>query len=208
MTVRFPTLMLALVTIAALAVSTGCGSSPKTNFYVLDSTAERAPITTDLRIGIGPVTLPPYLDRTAIVSRSSGTTIDVADFDLWAEPLEGAFARTLAEDISRLFGTEAVFVHPWGTTMKVIFRVPVRVIRFDSSPNGDATLVALWRILDDQQMELVGPQRSVISIDATDAAFPASATALSHAITTLSKEIAAAVPDAFKGWKADYDPSR
>lgn len=200
--------MLALCAAAVLPLMTACGSSAATDFYVLEASADRGPMTTDLRIGVGPIELPAYLDRDGIVTRSDLTSLEVAEFDRWAEPLDDAFGRVLSEDLSRLFGTEAVFVHPWGATRALQMRIPVRVVRFDSKANGDAVLVALWSILDEQQNELVAPRRSIIGVNAKGADFAATTAALSHAVSRLSRDIAAAVPDGYKGWKAAYDPAR
>src|SRR4029450_13669808 len=66
--------VLALLGICLLGLS-GCAGSPPTRFYVLPSLtgAETAPPAAprDLTIGVGPVTLSPYLDRLPIVTRAS-----------------------------------------------------------------------------------------------------------------------------------------
>ena len=61
-----PAGILALLSVCLLGLS-GCASSPPTRLYVLPSMtgADAAPQATprDLTIGVGPVTLHPYLDR-------------------------------------------------------------------------------------------------------------------------------------------------
>jgi uncharacterized protein len=41
----------------------------------------------DLTIGVGPVTLPPYLDRLPIVTRASRARLVLGEFDQWAASL-------------------------------------------------------------------------------------------------------------------------
>ena len=45
--------------------------------------------TPDLTVGVGPVTLPPYLDRPQLVTRAGSNRAVLADFDSWVEPLPG-----------------------------------------------------------------------------------------------------------------------
>ena len=72
----------------------GCETSEQARLYTLSGlpfTAASASIqpasTSALAIGIGPVTLPFYLDRPQIVRRTSPNRLEIAEFDRWAEPL-------------------------------------------------------------------------------------------------------------------------
>src|SRR4030095_6149431 len=78
----------------ALLVLSGCfGSTPPTHFYLVPSLTggDTAPPVSadqrDLTLGVGPVTVPPYLDRSQIVTRTSRAKLTLADFDQWAGPL-------------------------------------------------------------------------------------------------------------------------
>ena len=97
----------------------GCASTPPTQFYVLPSLAgsDTAPLSAadsrDLTIGVGPVTLPPYLDRPQIVTNTSRAKLTLAEFDQWAAPLHDIFSRALAENLALLIPTDRVLLHPW-----------------------------------------------------------------------------------------------
>jgi uncharacterized protein len=58
----------ALLSVVLLVLS-GCANTPPTRFYVLpaltgaETVALSSVVKADLTIGVGPVTLPPYLDR-------------------------------------------------------------------------------------------------------------------------------------------------
>src|SRR5215475_4363631 len=56
-----------------LLVLAGCANTPPTQFYILPTlaSADSAAANRDLTIGVGPVTLPPYLDRPQIVTNAS-----------------------------------------------------------------------------------------------------------------------------------------
>src|SRR5919109_1073251 len=107
----------------ALSVGTslligGCASQPS-RFYLLSAppSAEPVPLGTSggqgATIGVGPVTLPRYLDRPQIVTQTSPYELKLAEFDRWAEALDINFSRVLAENLSLLLPTARVVLAPW-----------------------------------------------------------------------------------------------
>ncbi len=102
-----------LLVCLALTVTTGCGSSPPSRFYVLtplspqDVTQEPQ---RDVVVRIATVKLPRYLAYTEIVTRSTQSGIERADFDLWAEPLENGFTRVLRTNLGLLIPSTRVVV--------------------------------------------------------------------------------------------------
>ena len=84
-----------------LMVFSACASNPPSRFYIVTpmSDAEMThPSRTnehDLIIGLGPITLPLYLDRSQIVTRTSLARLKLAKFDQWAAPLQDNFSRML-----------------------------------------------------------------------------------------------------------------
>ena len=99
---RSPAGCLALATIAAGLLFAGCAATTPTRFYTLSSLVaapgEASQGLPHLAIGVGPVTLPEYLNRPQIVTRVGSNRIALADFESWAEPLDGLFARILTEN--------------------------------------------------------------------------------------------------------------
>src|SRR5262247_418372 len=95
----------------ALLMLSGClGSTPPTQFYLVPSltSPDAAPASAgrhDLTLGVGPVTVPPYLDRPHLVTRTSRAKLALADFDQWAGPLPDTIARVLAGNLSLLIPT-------------------------------------------------------------------------------------------------------
>jgi uncharacterized protein len=183
--------LIALVALTALVLPAGCSSSPASRFYVLSPTAEVGSAV-DAAVGIGPVELPPYLDRDSVVTRDGPTTLSLAEFDRWAEPLQDGFERCLAEDVSAALGTSRIVVHPWGPA-PIDVRVPVQVVRFDSDASGTATLVAKWSVLHADQSVALPARHSTATVPAASSSFADTALALSQAVAALAQEIAAAV---------------
>src|SRR4029453_19268350 len=186
---------LALLGVCLLGLS-GCWSSPPTRFYVLPSLtgAETAPPAAprDLTIGVGPVTLPPYLDRLQIVTRASRARLVLGEFDQWAASLQDSVPRVLAENLSLLIPTDRVLLHPWSRTIEPDYQVTVDVTQFDAGPSGEVVLAARWRILSANEKEL-GIRKAHFTAAAGRQGYEATVSAMGHALDALSQDIAAAL---------------
>jgi uncharacterized protein len=197
------TTSLRIVTLAALAAGlalASCADSQPTRFYTL-AALQDAPDTAmratrpELTVGVGPVTLPPYLDRPQLVTRAGTNRVVLADFDSWAEPLDGLFARVLAENLALRLGTDDVLLLPQRRLVPLDYQVEVDVSRFDVDTSGDAVLEARWWVLDGDDERLLRNGHSSITepIQAGDPA--AAAAGLSRALGAMSHEIAQAIAD-------------
>jgi uncharacterized protein len=192
-----------LVVLAVLAAGltlAGCADTPPTRFYTLSSLAD-APGGTppanlpELTVGVGPVTLPPYLDRPQLVTRAGGNRMVLADFDSWVEPLQGMFARVLGENLALLLGTDDVLTLPQRRDFILDRQVEVDVTRFDVDTSGNAVLDARWWVLDQDGEKVLRSGRSTISEPANADDYTAAAGALSDALGAMSQEIAHAIVD-------------
>ena len=178
----------AVVAMAAVA----CGPTANSHFYTLDSTAAAdgsPPI--HLAIVVGPVSIPPSVDRPQLVVQVAPNQVTVDEFDRWAGPLDDSIARVVAGNLAVLLGTSEVGVAPV-TGFVPTHRVTIDVQRFDSMP-GDSVLVeALWAI----RPEAGGPVRSgrTVAREAVQGkTIDAVAAAHSRALAKVSTDIAAAI---------------
>ena len=188
-----PAGVLALLGVCLLGLS-GCASSPPTRLYVLPSMtgAETASPAAprDLTIGVGPVTLSPYLDRLPIVTRASRARLVLGEFDQWAASLQDLVTRALAENLSRLIPTERVVLHPWSRTVEPDYQVTVDVMQFDAGPSGEVILAARWRLLNAKEQALVMRQaRFTAAAGRRD--YEATIIAMGHTLDALSQDMAA-----------------
>jgi uncharacterized lipoprotein YmbA len=186
--------------LATLLTLAGCADSQPTRFYTLSPLADAPggtpPATLpDITVGIGPVTLPPYLDRPQLVTRAGGNRMVLADFDSWVEPLQGMFARVLAENLALLLDTDDVLLLPQGRPIRFDYQVEVEVTRFDVDESGNAVLDARWWVLGRDGEKLLRSGRSTISEPTAVGDYTASAAALSRALGAMSKEIAQAIAE-------------
>jgi uncharacterized lipoprotein YmbA len=97
-------------------------------------------------LGIGPVTLPQYLDRPELVWRVGPNEVRQAKSEFWAGSLAKQFSATLTENLRALLGPSEIVSYPWypGTRLDVV--VEVDVVRFELANDGAAHLVARWRL--------------------------------------------------------------
>lgn len=100
----------------------------------------------DLHFGLGPVTVPGYLDTQSIVESGPGGSIRYVPDAFWAEPVEKGFERALRYRVSARLGTSHAVSFPWYATTRVDWKVPVDVLRFEATTGGQAVLVARWSI--------------------------------------------------------------
>ena len=190
-----PAWVLAMLSVVLLGLY-GCASSPPTRFYVLPSLtgAETAPPAAqrDLIIGVGPVTLHPYLDRPQIVTRASQARLILGEFDQWGAPLRDSVTRSLAENLALLVSTDRVVLYPWSRTTVPDYQVTVEVLQFDAGPGGEVILAARWQILNTDEKVLV-MRTSRLTAAAGGHEYEAAVIAMGRTLDALSREIAAAL---------------
>lgn len=184
--------------ILCLALSlAGCAQIQPSRFYTLATTKIETPTAKrdkQLMIGLGPVTLPEYLNRPDLVTRSGQTQMELAELDKWAEPLESLVSRTLAEDLLVLVAAKDVVPVPQRRDINLDRVVEVDIIRFDADETGHVVLDARWRVYGRNGDRLLISSRSTVSEQgAPPPDYNAIVTAMSNALTQLSREIAAAI---------------
>ena len=182
-----------LTMVVALAVG-GCLSvSPLPRSYLLSATAPASSAPrTSVAVGVGPVRIPAYLDRSSILVRTGEGEVELSDQHRWAEPLRDGISRTLAANLSAMIPTDAVAVFPWRTSWAADYRVAVDILRFDGTPGGSVVLDARWRLLDAAGKELL-LRAAVLQESIADSTYAALVAAESRLLARLSRDIAAEI---------------
>jgi uncharacterized protein len=195
---RTAVIPLVLGAVVGLALS-GCAVTDPTRYYAL--TALRAPAATSpattadaITIGVGPVSLPGYLDRAQLVTRDGADALEILPYHRWAEPLDIGIAEAIAEDLAGRVGSERVAVFPWRGVLarSIDYQVGVAVARFDGTPGKSVTLDARWRLLGKDGKELAF-KRTTITEPVTSSEIPALVAAMNRAIGGLGQDISRAI---------------
>ncbi len=180
----------------ALLLVAGCATEP-TSFYTLSAAAEprpSAPSAPGLRVGLGPVVLPPYLERPEIVTREGPNGVRLAEYHRWAEPLEPLLVRTISGHLYALLDAEDVVPVPQRRDAPLDRVVEIEVLRLDADEAGQATLDARWWVYGGDGATLLQSGRSrVTEAGAPPPDYGAIVAAMSRAIAAASRDIAAAV---------------
>ena len=93
-------------------VIVGCSGSPPSNHYVLSAKAATPPSAKTPSLGIGPITVPEYLNRSGLVYSRQGNKLQVSGTERWAEPLEDGITRVISMNLAALVDTHNVRFFP------------------------------------------------------------------------------------------------
>lgn len=196
-----------LLTLAASLGLASCAVTDPTQYYTLGQAPARSVESTArastersnaagaaVGIGVGPVIIPGYLDRSQIVTRRGTDHVELSMFHRWAEPLEDGIARVLAEEIGARVPTERIVMFPWwGAVAQALqYQVVIAVLRFDGRAGADVTLDTRWRILGRDGGELAFGRSTVVEAT-TDSGYEALVAAMTRTVRTLGQEIAAEI---------------
>jgi hypothetical protein len=177
----------------------GLGARPDASkFFTLAPLAENGDDragggATRLWLGLGPIVLPGYLERTQLVRRVGPNEVKLAESDRWAEPLAEGVAHTLQRNLTVLLGAERVVLHPWSLATRVDLRVDLEVLRFEPAADGGAELKARWTVRDGTGTRLLAARESQLTEPPSGRETAAAVAAMSRALGGLSTEIARAV---------------
>jgi len=97
-------------------------------------------------LGIGPVTIPDYLDRPQVVLRTSRNELVLSESSRWAGSLANDSARVLEENLESMLAKDGFAVVSWRRGIPSDYRVAVQFSRFDALAGGTVVLKAQWVI--------------------------------------------------------------
>ncbi len=175
---------------------TACGSSPPVRYFSLSPTVSTVGQQTDdaAALGLGPIRMPEYLNRSQLVTRGAGQEMQVDEFNRWAEPLSDALHRIVSTDVDNAIDTLVVTAFPWESAVHagVDYRLIGHVSRFDADRAGGVMLDVQWGISEIASGDMVvQPHRSRYEAQAESPEDPASiAAAMNDALAGFSRDIA------------------
>ena len=133
-------------------VLAACGTTHNYRYYTLasvpavpDGSAADA-VKVPHILGLGPVTIPDYLDRPQIVLRTSRNELVLSQHSRWAGSLVNDSVRVLEENLDSMLAENGIAVVSWRRGVPNDYRVAVQVSRFDAMAGGTVVLKAQWVI--------------------------------------------------------------
>lgn len=174
------------------ALAGGCAKGPPPEFYVLNPTAPAAipGFEQGVTIGVGPVTLPPHLDRNQIVTNEDATKLLLSEKNQWAEPLKAGVTRVLLVSVGLALDSNRIYALPLRQRRTMDYQVAVDVLRLEGRLGGSAVLAARWVLLSGDGKKVLSTKVSRIEEPASGANMNDLVQAQSRAVAALGKEIA------------------
>lgn len=185
----------ALIIAAALVAGAGCATTPSPTFYQLEEPAKHqlSGLDRGLGIGVGPINVAAYLDRSQIVTWKTDHQLELSEFNRWSEPLKDSILRVIAVNLSNMLETTRVYGLPHkGKAIPLDFRVEIDIPRFDGRLGGDAFLLARWTLYGRDENALL-TKVSIITEPSGGEGYDKLIAAQNRALQTLSREIVDAV---------------
>ncbi|PLW70022.1 PqiC family protein [Pseudohalioglobus lutimaris] len=185
------------IALLLLPLLAACGTTPSSQHYLL--TAPEAPLPQGMTpsIGVGPITVPEYLNRDSLVKRIDSNSLAISSTERWAEPLEDGILRVVALNLAGLLQTENVRLYPWHPKRAPDYGVKLRLVEMDSNAER-VVLVAEWfvyRVADDSTVARRLSKQSR-PLPATTQNGNEVAAAYSELLYALSQEVAASIAEA------------
>ncbi len=199
---------LRLCLLAAVFVVAGCGGllnreSEPTSFFLLTPMAKTTTGAQSVSagkdgpfVGVFPVRLPPYLDRTSIVTRTTANELEVAQFDAWAGPLSPNITSVIGENLSVLIPTDRIVPVPANLPIQIDYEVAVEIIDFGRDAAGNVQLTARWMVTRNDGRQLMAVRQSGFQALDVPLDYDAIVAAMSKLLAELSRDIAAEITNA------------
>jgi len=178
--------------------------SPEVTYYSLLTMEQLGQVQAiashpDLRLGVGPVTIPDSLKRSQIATRQHGNQHSFDEFNRWAGVLEKDLTSVLGDNLSDLLGVEKVGYFPWMHYFKPTYRVIIDVVRLDGALDGEAVLSARWTVADADGKEFLAGGKSDYRRPLQGSDYAALVKAESLLVAELSKMVAGEIDSLVKG---------
>lgn len=181
--------------VAALALMlalSGCASA-KTTTYALSPVppARTAAHALSLPIEVGEVSIPPSIDRNAIVLRAPGDRLEVAGTSVWGAPIQELIRAALSDDLTARLAPGSV-LPPGAPSPSGGLRIVTVIIReFGGDVSGRVVLDAAWATARSGTEPRAPLEETRIVRQAADGTAAAVVPVMSQALGVLADRIAA-----------------
>lgn len=175
-----------------------CGSTPQSDYYILSTMPGGSAGNTGPFVGVGPITVPQYLDRKGMVTRSDRNHLKISTFQRWAEPLPDGVQRVMAVNLATLLDTQQVTTFPWLRSAAPDYGVELNVVELSAEGNS-ARLIVKWVLRDVVADQVLEQQISSLTREMDDTQPASIAAAYSELLGDLSQKIANRITEAEAG---------
>ena len=178
-----------------LTVLSGCRSvTPPVKYYALSAisrTAEEGIVEGNrpINIGIQPVQLPGYFNRTQMMTRSGRHELQVSSLHRWVDYPDRLVQQILGDNLQVLMPHARVVNFPWPVGFKPDITVSVHFLELIGTSDGQMLLGAVWRITPAGQLS-VPSHRTILAEPMPGKGFDDLAAAHSRVLAILCRAVA------------------
>ena len=192
--------------ICCVLLVTGCigRKSPDVSYYSLLTMEQLGEVKAidshpELRLGIGPITIPDSLKRSQVATRQHGNQYAFNEFNRWAGVLEKDITAVVGDNLGVLLGVKKIGVFPWMHYFTPSYRVVIDFQRLDGSLDGEAVLGARWAVADAEGKEFLAGDKIVLRQPLEEPGYASLVKAESLLVAKMSKKIADEINNLIKG---------
>lgn len=181
---------------ALVTAFSGCRSlTPPVTYYTLSSisgqftgadTDGKVPFT----IGIRPVELPGYIDRTQMVTRTGSHQLAISSFNRWADYPDRLVQQLIADNLQVLMPHARLVNAPWPVDLKPDIIVSFQFQELIGTADKKMLLSAVWTFAGVASPKLKQPRRIVLEEPVPGSGFDDLAAAHSQVLEALCREVA------------------
>lgn len=124
----------------------GCAQSAPSRFYTLSALAQPTASGFQQAVSVGPILIPPVVDRPQMVTRLTQNEVKMDEFNRWSVPLQKDIARVIAENLAARLGSSQVTIFPQSPPDKSALRVTIAMLTFETGIGHRVILDAQWSI--------------------------------------------------------------
>ena len=161
-----------------------CGCAAPDRYYRLSGPAMPDTQATGAPTGIGPVSIPAYIDRPELVFESSSGELQVPEGHRWSGSLKDEVTRVLTAGVQAARPNTSVVAYPWPLGTALARHIPVTITELHARSGEGVTLSATWNIGNTQR-------RAAIQQPIVGDGYAAITDAQSLALELLARRIAA-----------------
>ncbi|HSX50276.1 MAG TPA: PqiC family protein [Cellvibrio sp.] len=161
-------MLLRILFVSALLFISACQHSPRKEYFALSSPAIAAEQSTPTQptqpksaatnpikvIGIGPLTIPEYLQHTRISYWKTSNQLMLQENHYWAEPLEQGISRVLGLGVQTAHADWRVVQFPWRNSQRPAYAVRVDIQRLDAF-SDHAIIVVGMDLIDTKTRNII-----------------------------------------------------
>ena len=128
-----------------------------------------------------------------MVSQTDTNQLRLDEFERWAGGLSENINDVMAENLSRMLGTDQVVTHPWARAVPVQYQVMLDIRRFKLTRDNNVYLLAQWRLFMNDGKKLLEIKRTELTQPVNGSSHSNRAATQSMALAELSRQIAESI---------------